>query len=535
MPGSTHPFIDRSMGGHTRELKRPIRNPSTFRAHSIVNKPIQHKTIPVVVFASCMAAIALAFMTVDEIYVAAPGFACTLMVLWLGMELWARDQKIPFFDVGIFCALATMVYSVYPLINYWVDGFQFGILGDGRLRNYNISPTDLGVFHLRHVLYLFCFVVFYSAFRGSGRILAGNVSTPSRSTSHIIVATFLILTSYFIFLQLATGVSLNTSYETEVFETSLAARSRLPLLILQISGKLRGILFVFKLALLAIVVSKCSQQKWRAFLFAWIALEIMQSFILKGSRTEMVLFVMGAALLYHRLVKPFTMRFLLASGISLFLFFIFLGIYRNYSSLSSLQSELSQARGGLLSGGNEFQGILGTGYDVLQIKLRDTALPWYLYINDFVKILPPQQLLPFEKISASDWYIRHIGMSGTGVGYMWGVISQSVIGFDWLELAIRGAILGYLLARLHRWYLQRQFGFFETLVYVFFCLKIYYTFRDTTFSLLSNLVWEIIPFYLILHTWGHIQHPNKMYSRSNFALHSRNVAYVRNLRKTNVS
>ena len=33
---------------------------------------------------------------------------------------------------------------------------------------------------------------------------------------------------------------------------------------------------------------------------------------------------------------------------------------------------------------------------------------------------------------------------------------------------------------------------------MFFCLKVYYTFRDTTFSLLANLVWEVIPFYILL-------------------------------------
>ena len=81
---------------------------------------------------------------------------------------------------------------------------------------------------------------------------------------------------------------------------------------------------------------------------------------------------------------------------------------------------------------------------------------------------------------------------------MWGIITQSIVGLDWIELALRGGILGYILARLHRWYVRRQSGFLETLLYVFFCLKVYYTFRDTTFSLLANLVWEIIPFIILL-------------------------------------
>jgi hypothetical protein len=165
---------------------------------------------------------------------------------------------------------------------------------------------------------------------------------------------------------------------------------------------------------------------------------------------------------------------------------------------SSLQADFSQADAGIFSGGNEFQGLLGTAYDVLQRKTDGAHLPWYLYINDIITVLPPQQLMPFEKIAASEWYLREIGFSGTGQGFMWGVISQSIVGLDWLELALRGAILGYILARFHRWYLKHQSGFLTTLLYIYFCIKVYYTFRDTTFSILANLVWEVIPFYILL-------------------------------------
>ena len=151
---------------------------------------IKNRTTSVVLLAILFSAIVLAFMTADERYVAVPGLACVVMVLWLWMTLWDRDQKIPFFDVGIFCALATLVYTVYPLVNYWVDGLQFGFLSDNRLQSYRISPVELGFFHLRHVLYLFSFVVFYSVFRGRGSIEVGNVSTPSRSTREVIGSLF---------------------------------------------------------------------------------------------------------------------------------------------------------------------------------------------------------------------------------------------------------------------------------------------------------------------------------------------------------
>lgn len=465
---------------------------------------IGNRTTPVVFFAIVLAALAFAFMTVDERYVAAPGLACIIMVLWLWMTLWARDRKIPFFDVGIICALATLIYTVYPLVNYWVDGLQFGSLSDNRLRQFLISPEDLGFFHLRHVLYLLSFVAFYSLFRGRGTIEVGNGKPPSRSDRRVIVLFFLLLTGFFFILQLLTGVNVNSSYESEAYTKNLAAIARLPLLLLQISGKLAGILFVFKLALLFIVVSRCRQKRWLIVLLVWIAAEIIETLVIKGARSSLVLLLISAALLYHRMIKPLSVKFLITSGTLLLCFFIFTGIYRASVDFASVQGDLEQTEVSFFSLGSEFQSLLGTAYDVHRLKEAGVDLPWYLYINDFITILPPQQLLPFEKVNAAEWYLRSIGVSGTGVGLMWGVISQSIIGLDWIELALRGAILGYILARFHRWYVKHQSGFLETLLYVFICVKVYYTFRDTTGSLLANLVWEVIPFYILLRIGGTI-------------------------------
>jgi len=122
---------------------------------------IKNRTTPIVSISILLGVVALAFMTVDERYVAAPGIACVVMMLWLWMRLWDRDQKIPFFDVGVLCALAIFFYAVYPLVNYWVNGLQFGFLSDARLRKYHILPAELGFFYLRYLLYLFSFVIFH--------------------------------------------------------------------------------------------------------------------------------------------------------------------------------------------------------------------------------------------------------------------------------------------------------------------------------------------------------------------------------------
>lgn len=455
------------------------------------------KTPHILIISLLFSVASLALMTPDERYIAVPVLSCAMLLLWLWMTLWKRDGQIPFFDIGVLCALATLSYTIFPLLNFWAHGLQFGILSDSRLVYHDPSPTDMGIFHLRHVLYFFSLVITYAYFRGKGRLEKDESIFLPSSEQKVIILYFLLLSCFFIILYFITGYRFNYSYLSDSFESHFETSARMPLILLQISLKLRGIWFLFKLALLFIVICRCKQKKWLLILFAWICIEITLNVLTKGARTELILFLMASVLLYHRIVKPFRLRFLIGSGMIVFLGFLFLGLFRAYAGLADLHADLSNHEMSLLSANNEFQAILGTTYDVFMMKKEGVKLPWYLYLNDLITILPPQQIVPFEKIRASGWYLRQIGLSKSGLGFMWGVVTQSIIGLDWLELLMRGVVLGYILARLHKWYLNNQTNFYAVLVYMYLCLKTYYTFRDTTFSPLSSFVWEIIPFYLL--------------------------------------
>jgi hypothetical protein len=442
----------------------------------------------------------LAIMSPQEQRIALPGLVCVNLVAWLIVTLWDRNRKLPLFDVGVFCALSTLVYTIYPLINYWAAGMQFGILSDNRLFNYNVSPVDLGAFHWRHVLYLLSLVVVYAACRGKSCFGTGNVRVPNIDTRFVILTSFLLLGLFFYLLFLTAGTSPKImSYQSaQSYQENFQAYLALPLILRQIASKLVPIMFVFKLMLLFIVVQRWASRGWRFFLFVWIFLEVLSAICTKGSRTELVLFSMVVALFYHRFVKPISWKLLLVAGFSLFIFFNFLGFYRASENIWSTFGTLKTIGGGFWGANNEFQSLLGTAYDVMQRKATGMQIPRYLYFNDIVTILPPMQMIPFEKISASEWYLKEIGLSGSGAGLMWGVISQSIIGGDWAELAIRGAFLGYILALIHRWCVRHSSSFFVTVFYAYLCLRIYYTFRDTTLAPISDFVWVILPILFFL-------------------------------------
>lgn len=438
------------------------------------------------------------------LYVVFPILFTTNLFLLFTIILRHRIGSFPFFDVGFFCVFATFVYTVYPLLNYLVDDLQFGLFADSRLNARNISPQELGRFHYRHVLYIFCLATSYLLVRNSRSINVGKVIKPKSVTRWSVSAFFIILSLYFIFLKFAFGLNFNSSYEDKLYSESLRAIASAPLILVQFSTKLIGILFLFKLALLFFVISNVKSKPWRYFLVIWITYEIIDAILLKGSRSNLMFFLLGAALLYHRMIKKISVSFLFFSGGLLFVLFIFMGIYRFYNDIDSLQSEMSDSEMGIFTSGNEFQAILGTSFDVYKMREGGKVFPSYLYLNDFISVLPPQQLLPFKKVEASEWYLRELGINGTGVGFMWGVVSQSLIGLDWVELAFRGALLGLLLGLFHNYYVKNQASFLWNLLYVYACLRIYYTFRDTTFSPIAFLVWQIIPFFILIKFGEHL-------------------------------
>jgi hypothetical protein len=81
---------------------------------------------------------------------------------------------------------------------------------------------------------------------------------------------------------------------------------------------------------------------------------------------------------------------------------------------------------------------------------------------------------------------------------MFGVISQGVIGLDWPEFVLRGAIVGTSLAVLHRWYVKHAENFWITVFYVFMCVWSYWTYRAGSFYLIVYILHHFVAMLLII-------------------------------------
>jgi hypothetical protein len=434
----------------------------------------------------------------DALYILLPMVAAIWICSLCASTIWKRDGELPILDIGMFCVSFTTLYTVIPLMNFYFGGFQFGLLSDGRLQRHAPSAGELGLFFVNHIVYLTALASTYTLLRRNNRRLPRlGVEPPRPRTVRVIVIAFLALTAYFAAMMYVFGIGFRSAYieEQQISEG--------PLWLAQINGKAAEVNFIFQAAVLAILVYWKNDIRARWLLFLLIAWNITTAFAQPGSRGELMSLLLLTFLFWHKFHgTPWRLTFAFLP--TAFIAFMFLGLLRSFLDLQDLASALDNFET-LASATNEFQAMLGTAYDVFEMLKEGVSPPPVLAFNDVMPMLPPQQLWPFEKISGADWYLVQIGQQGLGVGFMWGVVTQSLIGFGLIELVIRGIVLGWFLAQVHHWYQRRYTKFLPSVLYVLLCITTLWTFRDTTGAILWTIWWAILPFAAIVYVFGSAQ------------------------------
>lgn len=441
--------------------------------------------------AAAVSALTLLFAGPEARQVLLPFLVIATGAVVLVTCLWGTGERdtVPLFEIGTVYGVALAAYSLIPLLNFLLAGLKWTPVMDNRLLPYRVTAGDVGGFAWNHVVYFLCFSAAYLWTRGrvEGRRQGGVSDTPPLP---IVLVPVLLLFGYFLVLKVAWGVDADPSYLR--LRENLANLHRLPLLLAQVSSHLRGIMLVFKFALLFLLFTRWESKRWRSALCAWLALDTAYTVVHVGARFETALLLISALLFYHRLVRPMTLRRAVVIGLVFLTVFQAMGLVRSYVTAGTMQRPPLTPRS-LASAAGEFQSIFATAYDLDQMKKtgRLGEIPAQLYVSDFLMPVP-QQLLGMKKLEPSRWYLQVKGIDN-GTGYMFGVVAQSVIGFGLAELALRGVLVGALFAWIHRWYRRRSSRFLPTLVYVWLCVWSYYTFRASTFYLLTPFLYRVLP------------------------------------------
>ena len=390
---------------------------------------------------------------------------------------------IPFFEVGVVYAVVVSLYTLYPLVGYVVNGLGYTFFNDQRLFQTQPAPQEIGTVGWYHVVHLLSFVTVYLLVRGRLPREQARPPRPDGTTWLFVIALYLAISGFLLVLNLSFDLSAST-----YSETYLVSR-RLPLFLAQLFNHLDGARFTCLLAILVMLFGNYHKYRW--LILGVLALTALTTFQRLGSRTELMLSLLSAALLYHFWVRPIPFRVIALAGLAGLSMFVLLGLLRGGQSLGGLGLAFNP-----FAHASEFESVFANAYDLSRLKAMGAVgdLPPTFYLTDLAALVP-QQLVPFTKISPSVWYVNtfYPEYAATGGGFAFGTISESVLGAGWVDLAARGGALGLILAGLQRYMATHRPTFWSFVFQVWVTVLVYQSFRNTTFSLLVLFFYRFLP------------------------------------------
>jgi hypothetical protein len=407
--------------------------------------------------------------------------------------LWDRRRGGAPFEIGAVYVAVVAVYTLYPLLAFLVNGLRISPTGEGRLAQHQPGAAELGLIGWYHVVHAAAFVVVYLVARGRG---AGR-ALPRLSVSRPTLITALVL---YVTIQ-GTLYAVTIAYDltaSTYAETYLLSR-RLPLFLAQATNHLSGIQFVLQLVLLAALFA--DYRRYRFLIAGWLVVQAASTVIRLGTRTELVLLVLAAVLMYHHAVRPIGLVPVAGAGA------LGLVVFNAIGHLRAGGWSAADAGGvhPVFGYSSEFEVIFGNAWDLRRLRLAGEIgeLPATFHIADLVSIVP-QQLSPFTKVDPSTWYVTtfYPDYAARGGAFVFGTIAQSVLGGGWLDLVARGAALGLMLALVHRRWRRRPAGPWAFVFYIWATVLVYQSYRNMTFSLLNHFVFRFVPAWVAVIVLG---------------------------------
>jgi hypothetical protein len=380
-------------------------------------------------------------------------------------------------SIGPVYLIIVALYSIIPFMQLQILGLVVGTTVDNRLTLVQPDETDIARLSYLHLSYIVGFSAVYLCDGKSPKKLQWLPNPRFDRT-----ALFVIYIALSIFV---TTIRYSYVSQAKTYVDQYIAIDTIPLLLRQTYLQAAEALAVAKILLLYrfLVV-----ERNRILAAAFLLFEAALLFDPTGSRRDLFVLLFAFVLLYNFSVSKISSAKAAILGFAGLVAFLLLGRFRTagYGGLG-LTSDL-------LNANSEFTSLFSTAVD-LQHGLdahETTGIGLWLYIGDFVGLIP-QQLLPIAKISPSEWYVQTFYPGQTGQGFGFGAISESILGFGWIESFVRGGLIGLACSRLHRFF-KGEIGATTVVVfYVWLETVIYNSFRITTFYPIHAFMFGFVP------------------------------------------
>lgn len=417
------------------------------------------------------------------------GAALVLIIAIAGIAAAAmigRGRLAPLDEIGFWYVGLLAVYAVLPLAGTLALGLQYTLFNDLRLFELQPSASEVERVAWLYVLYIGVFAGIYLALRPRGLVPAGGVRPMRRATVLLAGTAWLLIESLLFVLAVRLDVSA-ASYIDQY-----RVMQGLPLIARQLFKLMFGLRFVVLLLLLLWVLTRLRYGPWLALF--WVALQTWLTAVEGGGRTQLMVTVAAVLILYHRLVKPVTVRTAALVGGAGVVLFLALGLVRDVQNLSE--------SGGVLGvRTNEFESIFANAVDIQSRKARGelAGAGTVVAFSDVLAVVP-SQLAPFQKDDVSDWYLRtfYPEVKERGGGLAFGVIAQAIVNWGWIEVVLRAALVALAFALTHRFYHAYAGHPWTVVLNCWAIVWAYESFRASTFYMLHIFVQQFLAAFIIL-------------------------------------
>lgn len=426
----------------------------------------------------------------EVLLVAVPMLALLGAAILFLLLLRKRDGELEVFELGVFYAGVVLIYSVYPLIVYLAGGLRFSRFSNFRLFMAQPSPAEMATVSW----YFFCYFVFFLAayllVRGRCKLRQIAFTRPDGRILLVLVLLYAAVKVFFVFFRLYYEIR-----EPETYISSYLIYVNLPLIVQQLANRLGGIELTLEVLLMTYLT--LSFRRYKYIIFGWMILEFLViAFYGIGARTGLFVLLGSLLVTYHFAVNHLNVRTAAIMGLVALALFTLLGILRDPDRPLSYEDSPKNP----MAYANEFEGVFATSYDLLHRKGTGesaTSRP-SLYLIDFLSLVP-QQLLSVQKIDPPQWYVEfyYPAYALSGGGFAFGAIPEAILGFGWFDAACRGALIGAILALIHRNLIRGKKSFWKYCFYVWMIIFCYQSFRLTTFRLMPRFFYEFLSVFIV--------------------------------------
>ncbi|MDP1537829.1 MAG: hypothetical protein Q8L95_11660 [Burkholderiales bacterium] len=391
-------------------------------------------------------------------------------------------------DLGVVFAWVVFMYGGFPLLGIMLAGWGVGGLHDSRLGGELPGDAQVVRVGLMYFLFLAGFAVTYGFERARSRVAQPIGCDRSTSRDVVVVVTFLVcIKAAMIVIRAVLDIAPGEDYLATYIEFSGQ-----PLIVQQLVGVLSA--SDLSAVILVVVVVIAKNPKLHGIVAAFIVMQIAATLLIGGSRSQA--FACALAYVVARSMYDRRLRFssIVAAGVAGLVLFLIAGALR--------QAESDEFSGLYLLQGGEFLSVFYNSLDLAE-RLQDldtTALRAGMYLVDLLRLVP-RQIVGDLKLDPASFYVStfYPDFSEAGGGLAFGAIAESTVGFGPAEALIRGALIGYLYARVRNYCLQQQLSVLRGFVYTWFVVLSYQAIRDTTFSVFPRFVFQVAP--LLFAIW----------------------------------